>query len=361
MSGPCSCRAPLPLLTPPPRASSKLRARVSISPTAQPIWHCSGSVPLDRERSFVKRWRLRPVSCYKNSEEESPSNGTDYNFIDSQNSNSSESTPEEPDTKRKHWFSRLYEVVGMSSSVDNNGWAVPWTAKTIIQVMLLWVASFWLVGSWIIPFLAHWAGFNKQSLTYRGQAIYSLITDLAEGLAGISILHYCLSKFKPLPPGWFRFNFKLNFSLRDNWLLDIAVGCLFFPLVNLLSHVNLLLVPALPAPPVGLSGVEQSIVAQDPVAVGLYALVVTVCAPVWEEILFRGFLLPSLTRYMPVHWAIFMSAVAFAFAHFNVHRILPLILLGILMGAVFTKSKNLLASMVFHSLWNWFVFWDLLK
>jgi uncharacterized protein len=227
--------------------------------------------------------------------------------------------------------------------------------------MLLWVASFWLVGSWIIPFLAHSAGFSKQTLTHRGQALYSLITDLAEGLAGISILHHCLSKFKPLPPGWFRFDFKLNLSLKDNWLLDVALGCLLFPLVNFLSHVNLVLVPALPAVHVGVSSVEQSIVAKDPIAVGLYALVVTVCAPIWEEVLFRGFLLPSLTRYMSVPCAIFISAVAFSFAHFNVHRVLPLIFLGILMGSVYAKSKNLLASMVFHSLWNWFVFWDLLK
>ncbi|GMP24654.1 hypothetical protein CsSME_00001841 [Camellia sinensis var. sinensis] len=68
-------------------------------------------------------------------------------------------------------------------------WTVPWTAKTILQVMLLWIASFWSVGSWIIPFLAQTAGFRKESLSYRGQALYSLLTDVAEGVAGIAILH----------------------------------------------------------------------------------------------------------------------------------------------------------------------------
>lgn len=233
-------------------------------------------------------------------------------------------------------------------------WTVPWTAKNILQVMLLWIASFWLVGSWIIPFLAHAAGFRKEALTFRGQALYSLLTDVAEGLAGIAILHRCLSKFQPLPPDWFKFN------LKGKWHFDVVLGCLMFPLVNRLSQVNLNLLP-IPPSPVTISSVEQSIVARDPVAMFLYAIVVSVCAPVWEEIVFRGFLLPSLTRYMPVWSSILVSSVAFALAHFNLQRMLPLVFLGMVMGAVFARSRNLLASMVLHSLWNAFVFLDLMK
>lgn len=221
--------------------------------------------------------------------------------------------------------------------------------------MLLWIASFWFVGSWIIPFLAHIAGFRKESLTYRGQALYSLLTDVAEGLAGIAILNRCVARFRPLPSGWFKF------SLRGKWHIDVCLGCLMFPLVNRLSQVNLNLLPVLPSTPVTVSSVEQSIVARDPVAMALYAIVVSVCAPVWEEIVFRGFLLPSLTKYMPVWCAILASSVAFALAHFNMQRMLPLVFLGVVMGTVFARSRNLLASMILHSLWNAFVFLDLMK
>ncbi|MQL82900.1 hypothetical protein Taro_015390 [Colocasia esculenta] len=234
-------------------------------------------------------------------------------------------------------------------------WRVPWTAETIIQVVLLWIVSFWFIGSWIIPFLAHAAGFSKESLTYRGQALYSLLTDIVEGLAGVAILHRCLARFRPLPSGWF------HFSLKGNWQLDVVLGCLMFPLVNRLSQLNIDLVPIIPAPPVGVSSVEQSILARDPVAMALYAVVVSICAPVWEEIVFRGFLLPSLTRYMPLRWAVIVSALAFALAHFNVQRLLPLVFLGVVMGAVFARTKNLLPSMLLHSLWNGFVFLDLMR
>ena len=119
--------------------------------------------------------------------------------------------------------------------------------------------------------------------------------------------------------------------------------------------------PVLQYTPVTISSVEQSIVARDPVAMALYAVVVSVCAPIWEEIVFRGFLLPSLTKYMPVWSAILVSSIAFALAHFNIQRMLPLVFLGMVMGTVFVRSRNLFPSMLLHSLWNAFVFLDLMK
>lgn len=47
----------------------------------------------------------------------------------------------------------------------------------------------------------------------------------------------------------------------------------------------------------------------------MYLMIVGVCAPIWEEFIFRGFLLPSLARWMPVPAAILASASFFALAH----------------------------------------------
>ncbi|KAI4326878.1 hypothetical protein L6164_019402 [Bauhinia variegata] len=257
---------------------------------------------------------------------------------------------------KRDWKSSFQKATNALFRVIGHQWVVPWTAETILQVMLLWTVAFWFIGSWMIPFVAHVAGFSKESLTFRGQALFSLVTDVTEGVAGIAILHRCLSRFRPLPRDWFRF------SLRGNWQLDVMAGCLMFPLVNRLSQFNLeLLLPLLPSTPVTLSSVEQSILARDPVAMILYAIVVTVCAPVWEEIVFRGFLLSSLTKYMPVWCAILVSSIAFALAHFNMQRMLPLIFLGMVMGVIYTRSRNLLPSMLLHSLWNGFVFLELMK
>lgn len=293
-------------------------------------------------------WRF---SCFKHDE-----SSLDYTFSET----AEEILPGEivePEITQSNvqhnWVSNLQKAADAVFSAEP--WTVPWTAKTILQVMLLWIASFWLVGSWIIPFVAHTAGFRKETLTYRGQALYSLLTDVVEGVAGIAILKLCLSRFRPLSPDWFKFTFK------GKWHFDVSLGCLMFPLVNRLSQVNLNLLPMPPPTPVTISNAEQSIVARDPMAMVLYAIVVSVCAPIWEEIVFRGFLLPSLTRYMPVWCSILVSSLAFALAHFNMQRLLPLVFLGIVMGTVFARSRNLLPSMLLHSLWNAFVFVDLMR
>ncbi|KAI9098389.1 hypothetical protein K1719_025014 [Acacia pycnantha] len=315
--------------------------RLSLNGTSPPVRFQS--------RFPINKWRF---SCYRheNFSSEDPSaelieDGFSENLVQ-RNSGQSKDL-------NKDWLSSIQK--GANAIIGMKPWTVPWTEKTIVQVMLLWIASFWLVGSWIVPFLAYTAGFRKESLTYRGQALYSLLTDVAEGLVGIVILERCLAKFRPLPSDWFKF------KLKGKWLFDVGIGCLLFPLINQLSQVNLNLLPILPSTPVTISSVEQSIVARDPVAMALYAVVVSVCAPIWEEIVFRGFLLPSLTKYMPVWCAIFVSSVAFALAHFNLQRMLPLVFLGMVMGVVFVRSRNLLSSMLLHSLWNAFVFLDLMK
>ncbi|KAK2654025.1 hypothetical protein Ddye_013881 [Dipteronia dyeriana] len=297
--------------------------------------------------SPIHKWRY---ACYRR--EDSSSEGV-FEVGDGFLEEFTESESENSNDFRRDWGSGIGKVA--DSVFGAEPWTVPWTAMTILQVMLLWIASFYLVGSWIIPFIAHAAGFRKESLTYQGQALYSLLTDVAEGLTGIAILHRCLSKFRPLPSDWFKFRFG------GKWHFDVGLGCLMFPLINRLSQVNLNLIPILPSTPVTVSSVEQSIVARDPVAMVLYAVVVSVCAPIWEEIVFRGFLLPSLTKYMPVWCSILVSSVAFALAHFNMQRMLPLLFLGVVMGAVFARSRNLLASILLHSLWNAFVFLDLMK
>ncbi|MGD1857600.1 MAG: lysostaphin resistance A-like protein [Leptolyngbyaceae cyanobacterium] len=90
----------------------------------------------------------------------------------------------------------------------------------------------------------------------------------------------------------------------------------------------------------------------DSVALLLFFLTAAVAAPLFEEVLFRGFLLPSLTRYMPVWGAILISSFIFASAHLSLSEVLPLTLLGAILAWVYTRSRNLLSSMLIHSLWN---------
>ena len=84
----------------------------------------------------------------------------------------------------------------------------------------------------------------------------------------------------------------------------------------------------------------------------IWFLVLAVCAPLWEEIMFRGFLLPSFGRYLAPGWAIAASSLVFATVHFTKEGFVPLLLLGGVFGAVYVKTLNLLPAVILHSFWN---------
>ncbi|KAI4963029.1 hypothetical protein ZWY2020_020478 [Hordeum vulgare] len=154
----------------------------------------------------TKGWRLVHLSCFRQDQDVSTTSddGTGFKYNEQAEISGDPDLEEDggsPNTDDQNyvngdWFVRAQKMKeNLQETIFrfwNGRWAVPWTGQTIAQVMFLWIATFWLVGSWIVPFLAHAAGFSKETLTHRGQALYSLVTDITEGLAGIAILHQCL-------------------------------------------------------------------------------------------------------------------------------------------------------------------------
>jgi membrane protease YdiL (CAAX protease family) len=75
-------------------------------------------------------------------------------------------------------------------------------------------------------------------------------------------------------------------------------------------------------------------------------------APWWEEVLYRGFLLPTLVLLLPYKWAVGVSGVLFSLHHSSIPAFLPLCVLGWTWAIVYTKSKNLWTTIVIHAMWN---------
>jgi membrane protease YdiL (CAAX protease family) len=75
-------------------------------------------------------------------------------------------------------------------------------------------------------------------------------------------------------------------------------------------------------------------------------------APVLEETVFRGFLLTSLTKYIPTWAAIPVSAAFFGAAHLSPRDFPVLFALGCLLGVVYTRSRNLMSPIIVHGMWN---------
>ena len=82
-------------------------------------------------------------------------------------------------------------------------------------------------------------------------------------------------------------------------------------------------------------------------------LTTVVLAPIIEETVFRGFLLPSLTKYMPTWNALAVTTVVFALVHdHNTGDTLQLLCVGAVAGSVYCRTRNLAASVLVHASFN---------
>ena len=85
-----------------------------------------------------------------------------------------------------------------------------------------------------------------------------------------------------------------------------------------------------------------------------------VLAPLFEETLFRGVLLPVLATRWGGGWAVLISAASFALAHLSLGELLPLFVLGLGLGWLRLQSGRLGACVLMHGLWNGLTFANLL-
>jgi membrane protease YdiL (CAAX protease family) len=105
---------------------------------------------------------------------------------------------------------------------------------------------------------------------------------------------------------------------------------------------------------------EQVLDSHNGAALACLALTAVLLAPLFEELLFRGVLLPAVGKHWGAPAGIGVSAVTFALAHLSLSEALPLLALGLGLGWLRYSSGRLMSCVVMHSLWNGFTFLNLL-
>jgi membrane protease YdiL (CAAX protease family) len=153
---------------------------------------------------------------------------------------------------------------------------------------------------------------------------------------------------------WFRSQWN------SKWLWW-AIGGYFVSswLFNLADQLNQCILPAQV-----LFEAQESVVSQlvNPEHNDLLASVVgyiapCLTAPVWEEVLYRGFALAGLTAWTGrFHWAAVIQAVIFSAHHMSVTAAIPLFVLGWVWALLYGESNNLFTVIFVHALWNSRVF-----
>lgn len=219
-------------------------------------------------------------------------------------------------------------------------WVTPWDWEIVWQVFTV---GFFFVGQFLLPTIFS-AFVNPAKLTTLGQGIYVLTSYVLMASLGIGVLYLSIKSYLPLASDWFQFKWKSNWF---GW--GLGGYLVATPIVIVVSVLNEKIWH-------GQGGsnplLQIMLESQDSIALLLFFLTAAVAAPLFEEFLFRGFLLPSLTRYVPTWAAIGISALLFGVAHLSLSEIVPLTTLGIILGTVYVKTRNLLAPMLLHSLWN---------
>jgi len=247
-------------------------------------------------------------------------------------------------------------------------WKIPKRMRGDIPgVSVLLIAGYFLTGR-VAPaiddllFLA--AGLGVPMSVAMHRSLQVLLAHLAWVFYGVLVLgknfpHFFRGgaargkKVKKKAAVWYRS------AARSNWVWW-AVGGYFAScyLFNVADAVNQLVLPA-----AIFEAAEEGVVSQlvnpegnDLVASAVGYLAPCLSAPWWEEVLYRGFMLPALACVLPFWGAVFASGVLFSIHHMNVTAFIPLAVLGMAWATIYAKSRNLLVTMVIHAMWNSRVF-----
>ena len=187
------------------------------------------------------------------------------------------------------------------------------------------------------------------------QGLQVLLLYMGVMVAPLAILALLLRPLVPAPQGgWLQWRWRPGGSALG---LGLAHVLMVLPLVALAGW----LIERLWSQPSGSNPLlELVLTTGDPLALACLAITAVVVAPLFEETLFRGVLLPVLTRHWGAAAGVGLSALVFGLAHLSLGELTPLTLLGLALGWLRLRHGRLGPCVLMHCLWNGLTFLNLI-
>ncbi len=135
-----------------------------------------------------------------------------------------------------------------------------------------------------------------------------------------------------------------------NPLIILPLAAFFWGSHNLLEEVNMRIEKVLPAPPWFWELFSQ-IFESNFGWWGAFFKVVVI-APVIEELIFRGLILNGLRKNYSAITAVFISALLFSLFHLNPWQMPATFVLGLLLGWIVLRTRNILLAIIGHAMNN---------
>ncbi len=229
---------------------------------------------------------------------------------------------------------------------------------SIIDMILLISGGFVVIGEVVFPALIVPIIdllFNNLSSPLK-QSLRVFFGYCSMTIAPLFIIRYQLMGLVPLgiDGGWLQWKVK---PVKDGIFKSISGWLMIMPLVLFIGWLMNVVIGDQ-----GGSNPLLELVLSSDEFIPLFLLLITTVflAPVFEELVFRGILLPVLVSKVGKISGVLLSALVFALAHLSVGELPPLFVLGIGLGLMRLSSGRLFPCALMHSLWNGVTFISLL-
>jgi membrane protease YdiL (CAAX protease family) len=229
---------------------------------------------------------------------------------------------------------------------------------SVIDMVLLISGGFVVIGEVVFPALIIPITdllFNNLSSPLN-QSLRVFIGYCSMTIAPLFIIRYQLMGLVPsgIDGGWLQWKIR---PIKEGLFKSISGWLMIMPLVLLIGW----LMNEIIGDQGGSNPLLELVLGSDEFF-PLFLLLITtvVLAPVFEELVFRGILLPVLVSKVGKASGVLLSALIFALAHLSVGELPPLFVLGIGLGLMRLSSGRLFPCALMHSLWNGVTFISLL-
>ncbi len=252
--------------------------------------------------------------------------------------------PEVIDQPRKDDF---IERQDQTLSDEDEGFFEKFGRKEILLGFLVYLPIYFVFGQYIISFLfkilLNFTGWRDMNVI---NAWYNFVFDGVLGILGILLF-----------PKVFQGAYNYFTKLDPKRVLKMTLAG--YGLIYVVSTVTSILVELVQSggESANQAGIE-TIMNVCPVPM---ILAVVVCAPIVEELIFRGIIFRSF-RKINVYLALFVSSFAFGFIHISSYvlsgdmsqwiQMLPYMAMGLVFGLAYEKSKSISIPMYLHFINN---------
>ncbi len=219
----------------------------------------------------------------------------------------------------------------------------PWELERFARAFVVMMILLYL-GMMLGAFAQHFAG-----KTSGGHSTFRTIVATLSFQGAALLFIWCFVREHGV--GWREaFGFSVNWKMA--LILGVAVGSIFLPLGQLLQMASATLMTHLNVKPEiqpAIQALQDTATWTDRVVIGIAAIGL---APIAEELLFRGILYPGIKQAGFPRAALWGTSLLFACIHWNLPTFVPLLLLAVTLTLLYEKTRNLLAPIAAHALFN---------